>query len=225
MLKDNEIERAIGPAYDPKGWNGDIRMIYPILCNNIVSSAFGKQNQDRVRYREQSVVRLKELLAIDSHVIFPERALRHSEHSIVWRHYLSLKSYFDSEDSKDFLLVLEDDVYPGVDAHKVYGLLLRAKDHGSDTYVDLADAYIPNRAHCSRTETIYFTRVGITRTASAYGLSRGAVGRILERFWPYSLPYDLHLQYLLWTLKVPGITSNLLISAHGSKDGSHTSSS
>lgn len=132
---------------------------------------------------------------------FPERGLRPSEMSLLWKHYHALKKVNDLP-----LLILEDDAELLPES---LGTLDHAARYSSEMncFIDLGTMpgmesrgkYIEEFGF-----SLYLQAVGCTRTTVAAIWPPEVAKKVTDSYWPASLPADLHHQYLLTRLGING---------------------
>ena len=149
--------------------------------------------------------------------IWPERILKESEHDVIYKHYASLMlaSYYDG-----LSLVIEDDAYwKEEDTEKIAGILRwqlkeSQKNIQAPIYHDLCN-YKHFLDMTNRESHNKKTRFGVTRTLCSYLINALSANLLIDKFQPYSLPADFHLQTILRCepritgyLTLPGVIIN-----------------
>jgi len=160
---------------------------------------------------------------------FRPRKLTKIEQSIVVGHMNLINLCSDS----DICLILEDDALFEIidEARDVKAFIAELQYFAMlerPVYIDYNDDYLPRRRACldrvSRVSGYYYYPVGLTRTASAYALNAKAIQIILNETGSYSLPFDLHLQYVLRKAGISGFSKINNLFKHASKNGMYNSS-
>ncbi len=217
----NDARLSRGLHYDPNLWSLHINTIRDILTRNIAIIESNSSNTSFV----DSYIRLSSLDIYD----FRPRILTATEHSIVNGHMNLIYRACHS----DLCIFLEDDalfeIFDDPAESKNFFVELKyfaTLDKG--VYVDLNDDYLPRRHldshHFSNLPGYQSYPVGLTRTASAYALNRHAINAVIRESASYSLPYDLHLQYVLRKTRILGYSKTKSLFKHASKNGMFKSS-
>ena len=177
-------------VFDEIHWDDHISKIAPILALNI---------------RECLGINHGSLLSLIDHsstIHFPSRLLKPSERSLVWKHYNALTKVSELP-----ILVLEDDAE--FNEACLLDLCISARIAlEKSLFVDLGimPGMSSRGTRLVQNQFSYSMQlIACTRTTVASMWPPLIAQKIVESYWPCSLPADLHHQYLLSKLRVPGI--------------------
>ena len=220
---DEIIAKKAKEFYEPSSWSKHILLAWPAFYRNII----GVQLKSSKINKSISDLITNDINHIDPLLVFPQRNLTPIEISITNRHFLAWKlaSHYEGRS-----LILEDDAIP-VNSYQLNQLLLFLNQNFiQDQFIDLADDYIPPVLSKVKDlkqfkDIIYtFRERAIVRTLMAYSITNKLAQSILEFHSGYSLPVDMHLQYLLTSIKASGLTITSPVFTHESKSGKYNSS-
>lgn len=181
--------------YEHDVWSSCIDAISTILAGNIVAA-----RHPYISTRGRSAWKKQLLLEINNlNTYFAPRQLSFSEIDVACRHYSALQL---ASKSNNYSLILEDDAIPKNNTFDFLSAFIASSGSPSLcshlVFLDMCDyPSILDFLGCS-----YFTAV--TRTLCAYVVSPRTATLLLQNFSPFSLPVDLHFQYILSKLSHPG---------------------
>lgn len=185
-------------SYAPNLWRSHIEEIAFLLLPNMLSSnnsQFG--NLKSVNWKLRS---LDFLGSLDS--LFKTRPLSIAESDILKKHWLALSV---ASNENCLSLVLEDDSIFNESIPDTLRMLLNAfqSDTRQKLYVDLCN-YPSFIDFYESDKHLFDLKIAITRTLCAYLISPAMAKILINNFTPFSLPVDLHYQYIFSKLKVDG---------------------
>lgn len=200
----------IDMLFSTEHWSPHIQEIYHILGHNISICSAAEHMRSSF---------LRELLARDDREVFPERQLRPSEMSLASKHYTSLKSV-----SRPTIVLEDDSLLP----QQINTMVMLVEEYTNTHFINLACMkelpYSGKKCIADDGSEYLISRIGFTRTTAAYAIGPDIASKILSIYFPQALPIDLHLQYVLQKLKVPGISHESEFFINKSFEGLCTSS-
>ena len=193
LIASDDIGWVDEKVFSPLTWDLHVSQISHILALNI---------RDCNSIYKGSRPGLSDIIDKCKEIYFPERNLRGSEKSLLWKHYKSLASV------TRYTLVVEDDARLEEDGLCNLESLLQIATC-EDVYIDLGYMHGLDRrgslVELANGMRYYRLNIAMTRTTTAFLISPKVAQSLAMSFWPCSLPADLHLQYLLFTQKIGGI--------------------
>lgn len=214
FLESNQSE------YLPALWTKQLANSYHIhLYNSIYNDPVFNISSRSIKQRYLQLCDL----AISSN-LFPPRQLRLAEHSLLKKHYLALKFCVLKDQP---LLVIEDDAIFNNDIS--IGFLDDSIKILNSTcgFLDLIGQPVAIKQGYSRPShliSVVSLPVAMTNTTCAYVIHPNLAKTLCERFFPYSLPIDFHLQYLFCKLGLKGLTVTRPVFKNGTSIGKLASS-
>jgi len=205
---DNGLEYSCN-GYSPSAWERDVGCILPFHEFNFFCFQ-NRFNGERLRYNLLHHDCRTEYFDLSRSM--PKRPLKLAEHSLIHKHYIAL-CIARSRDVPT--LIVEDDA-------TISGLRQVKNILASIAIAEQEDVFINlvNAPHCwgkSFSDTnLYPVSIARTFTTGAYVVSPDTARKLVEGFFPYSLPIDFHLQRLFKILKIRGYT----IGENGIENGS-----
>ena len=215
LVLDHDIDSGLAytsHCYSPHLWERHMQCVLPFHAFNYLSI------QSSVNATEVRNALVQGSETINNSVFynsFAPRLLKPSEHSLIHKHYEALLIASSSSLS---MLVIEDDALINSSSEVEHILMSLKSSDNEPLFVNLVPA-----PHCTGNPKpntqLYPTSIAKSFTTGAYILSPAIAIKLVENFFPYSMPIDFHLQYLFKLLSVKGLTSSTL----GINNGSQTS--
>ncbi len=186
-------------VFDVNVWNLHIDEIAPILALNIRECS-SLPSGSLVRLLDQS-----------RHNIFRPRLLKDSERSLLWKHYRALTTSSDLP-----VLILEDDAQflSNFTASLCELAKISLKNNWFIDFGVMNGMTSRGRLVKGMSFSYSYQAIGCTRTTVASMWSPRISRMLIESYWPCALPADLHHQYLLSKLRIPGIWPSSAIFNH-----------
>ena len=188
LVLNHDIPLHDESMFDETLWSSHLADISHILMLNIARS-------NRVSL---------DSLAFDTSRFFPPRRLKAAEKSLLLKHYKALSI------GTNMSLILEDDARFKNESNDLDSLLevIRYAET-TESFLDFGEypglQSRGSQVFISNDIAVYQLPVACTRTTVAYALPIHVRRRMIECYWPCSLPADLHHQYLLNKLRIPGL--------------------
>lgn len=204
LLLDHDIEDGLPFAcshYRPNLWKNHLALSFPIHAWNAYLA------QPKPSYGSHACKSLNDVDSFGAFLnetnianLFPVRHLSRAEHSLLHKHYDAI--CLASESSQP-LLVLEDDIYLANQFNFIEELKAHIKN---DLSIDLGFSNLLGIQDQLGPLEFKHLRRAVTNTTCAYIIHPELAGVLMEGFFPYSLPIDFHLQYLLTKYNASGST-------------------
>jgi hypothetical protein len=230
IISCNRTYNRIHSLFDslhPLTQSGAARSIYMILQsdvgsfdNEVFDSSLWAEHIDQIAHilalniRDCNGLRSAPLLKtidLSRDTFFQSRLLKDAEKSLLCKHYNALKLARDLP-----ILVLEDDAEYN---KNFYSDLCEAARISLEEnfFVDLGTmGKMTSRGRFVSHKGFSYSMqmIGCTRTTVASIWSPLIAQKLVDAYWPCALPADLHHQYLLTSLRVPGIWPSSVIFNH-----------
>jgi len=199
--------------YRPSLWFDHLSVSYPIHAWNCYIGSQLRQFQMDAGTTEE-ISRFSEFLALNEmEILFPMRHLKQEEHSLLHKHFFALKR---AADICSPLMIIEDDIVVTKDQSSIRLLKnhIRYQLRGNVGFTNLI-SNVRNGSSFSFVKR----KKAVTFTTCAYVVTPEVARILVDGFFPYCLPIDFHLQYLLTKYEISGYNANNSCFGNGSTDG------
>lgn len=197
-------------------WPSHIESISGVLALNIRDSALTNSQNPFYQLPLSTI-----LQSCSDLTCFPPRPLRLPEQSLLWKHFTSLGMV------QNPTLVIEDDAILLPNTAQLLISYISCL-HSNNYYIDFGSfPGLTKRGHPIElfpNNYAFYQKIANTRTTLAFAVNAYVASSLASKFWPCSLPADLHFQYLLNKSIQAGIWPSLPIFSGDSSDGSVPSS-